>query len=148
MEQLKLETRRKLLETIENKSTDLEALKSDHETEMEPLTKEIDVLQVALDEAVKKRLKMITRQVNEVRSSETDLQLAKKQLDLFDRQYGAAGSSSSAQHSSIFEKDFECPVCYEIMSPPSRIFQCNNGHLICEACKCHSEVSSNVTLQY
>ena len=139
VEQLKLDTRRKLLETIENKSTDLEALKSGHETEMEPLTKEIDVLQVALDEAVKKRLKMITRQVNEVRSSETELQLSKKQLDLFDRQYGAAGTSS--QHSSIFEKDFECPVCYEIMAPPSRIFQCNNGHLICEACKCHSEVS-------
>ena len=142
VEQLKLDTRRKLLETIENKSTDLEALKSDHETEMEPLTKEIDVLQVALDEAVKKRLKMITRQVNEVRSLETELQLSKKQLDLFDRQYGAAGTSS--QHSSIFEKDFECPVCYEIMAPPSRIFQCNNGHLICEACKCHTEVSRNI----
>ena len=152
MEHLKLETRRKLLETIENKGLDLEALKSDHETEMEPLTKEIDVLQVALDEAVKKRLKMITRQVNEVRSLETDLQLSKKQLDLFDRQYGAAGTSSSSQHSNIFEKDFECPVCYEIMSPPSRIFQCNNGHLICEACKCHSEVSillliSNINLK-
>ena len=112
---MKVDTRRKLLETIENKSTDLEALKSNHETEMEPLTKEIDVLQVALDEAVKKRLKMITKQVNEVRALETDLQLSKKQLDLFDRQYGAANSSSLTQHSSIFEKDFECPVCYGVM---------------------------------
>jgi len=28
-----------------------------------------------------------------------------------------------------------CPVCYEAMKPPRRIFQCNNGHLLCEACK-------------
>merc|ERR1711971_168203 len=29
----------------------------------------------------------------------------------------------------------ECPVCLEEMAPPARIFQCRNGHLICETCK-------------
>jgi len=29
----------------------------------------------------------------------------------------------------------ECPVCLEEMVPPTRIFQCRNGHLICETCK-------------
>jgi len=29
----------------------------------------------------------------------------------------------------------ECPVCLEEMAPPTRIFQCRNGHLICEPCK-------------
>merc|ERR1712172_159417 len=29
----------------------------------------------------------------------------------------------------------ECPVCLEEMAPPTRIFQCRNGHLICETCK-------------
>jgi len=29
----------------------------------------------------------------------------------------------------------ECPVCFEEMAPPTRIFQCRNGHLICETCK-------------
>jgi len=29
----------------------------------------------------------------------------------------------------------ECPVCLEEMIPPTRIFQCRNGHLLCETCK-------------
>jgi len=28
-----------------------------------------------------------------------------------------------------------CPVCWEAMKPPRRIFQCQNGHLICEVCR-------------
>lgn len=29
----------------------------------------------------------------------------------------------------------ECPVCMENMLPPRRIFQCQNGHIICEICQ-------------
>ena len=46
VEQLKVDTRRKLVENIDKKQADLETVKHDHEQEMEPLTKEIDVLQV------------------------------------------------------------------------------------------------------
>merc|ERR1711892_797891 len=28
-----------------------------------------------------------------------------------------------------------CPVCFENMKPPLRIFNCGNGHLICSVCK-------------
>ncbi len=28
----------------------------------------------------------------------------------------------------------ECPVCYELIWPPKKIFQCSNGHIICEVC--------------
>ena len=28
-----------------------------------------------------------------------------------------------------------CPVCYEALKPPKRIFQCTSGHLVCETCK-------------
>ena len=141
VETLKVETRRRMMENIERKHSELEERKERHEQEMEPLTTEIDQLQVALDEAIKKRLKMITRQVNEVKSIESQIQVARKQLDSFDRVYGVGGAGSpGGAGQNIFEKDFECPVCYETMAPPSRIFQCNNGHLICEDCKSHSEV--------
>ena len=40
------------------------------------------------------------------------------------------------------EKEFECPVCLEVMAPPRRIFQCVNGHLICDSCKNHPEIRS------
>ena len=34
----------------------------------------------------------------------------------------------------------ECPVCMEEMKPPKKIFQCSNGHVICELCKNNPEV--------
>jgi len=32
-------------------------------------------------------------------------------------------------------KELECPICMELMAPPSRIWQCKVGHVICEHCK-------------
>jgi len=32
-------------------------------------------------------------------------------------------------------KELECPICTEVMAPPSRIWQCKAGHVICEQCK-------------
>merc|ERR1719500_1429845 len=29
----------------------------------------------------------------------------------------------------------ECPICLTEMKPPTRIFQCSNGHHVCETCK-------------
>jgi len=48
-------------------------------------------------------------------------------------------TSVSPQHQQSSQKKHppcpECPVCYEPFSPPRRIFQCTNGHLICEQCQ-------------
>lgn len=47
------------------------------------------------------------------------------------------GSSSTAD--KPFPKSaqllLECPVCLELAWPPKRIFQCREGHIICETCK-------------
>ena len=32
-------------------------------------------------------------------------------------------------------REFECPVCLEVMKPPMKIWQCEANHLICEECK-------------
>ena len=29
----------------------------------------------------------------------------------------------------------DCPICYELMTPPTRIFQCGAGHLLCGTCR-------------
>ena len=35
----------------------------------------------------------------------------------------------------------ECPICTEEMKPPRKIFQCMNGHVICELCKINPQVA-------
>ena len=49
---------------------------------------------------------------------------------------------------SSFDKEFECSVCLEEMRPPTKIFQCRNGHVMCEACKNHTVVSTCPTCRY
>ena len=34
-----------------------------------------------------------------------------------------------------------CPICFESLKPGERIFQCTNGHLVCEICKNEPQVT-------
>ena len=36
----------------------------------------------------------------------------------------------------------DCPVCLEEMRPPKKIFQCSNGHSLCEQCKNNPALTS------
>lgn len=33
------------------------------------------------------------------------------------------------------KQDFECPICFEEMKPPTEIWQCDSGHTLCGNCK-------------
>ena len=58
--------------------------------------------------------------------------------------YSVGGACASANvanvDTALFDKDFECSVCLDDMKPPVKIFQCRNGHVMCESCKNHPEV--------
>merc|ERR1711862_493455 len=45
-------------------------------------------------------------------------------------------------------KELECPICMEVMAPPSKIWQCKVGHVICEDCKerVKKQMSSNTSI--
>merc|ERR1711981_875451 len=43
-------------------------------------------------------------------------------------------------------KELECPICMDIMAPPSRIWQCKVGHVICEVCKVKRQTASNSSI--
>ena len=38
--------------------------------------------------------------------------------------------------------EFDCPVCFELMSSPKRIFSCSNDHYICSMCLTDPKISS------
>ncbi len=53
-------------------------------------------------------------------------------------QMAAAGASSGAPGGgggNSEEHWFGCPVCLTLLRPPMRIFQCPEGHILCEECK-------------
>ena len=179
VENLKTETRNRLLQNIDHKYAELSNLRSLHEKEIESMTRNIDSLQEQLEEAMKNRLSMITRQVRIVKNAEEEIRQLKRKLDNFDR-YAAkvpsnqappqppvtfssvaispmmspstggarsmgslntgGGESVSNLDMTLFDKDFECSVCLDDMKPPVKIFQCRNGHVMCESCKNHPEV--------
>nr|ACO12369.1 E3 ubiquitin-protein ligase SINAT3 [Lepeophtheirus salmonis] len=147
---LKTETRQRLLQNIAEKYELLREIKEEHEAEIEPLIIQIESLQSQLDEAMKKRMSMITKQVRKVKIVDEEIRQIKRKLDNFDR-YASTGNlsdihalkahaSGSNPDLSVFEKDFECSVCLEDMKPPIKIFQCLNGHVMCDTCKSHPEV--------
>ena len=43
---------------------------------------------------------------------------------------------------SSIKKLSECPVCFVEMIPPMKIFQCINGHSLCENCKDNEHVTT------
>ena len=63
VETLKLETRQRLLQAIDMKYARLQEIKAQHEREISPLSRKIDLLQEHLEEAMKQRFSMITKQV-------------------------------------------------------------------------------------
>ena len=101
MQSLKVETRQRLLHSIETKHGQLTELKGQHEAEIETLTGQIDSLRDQLEDAMKARLTIITRQVREVKNVEDELRQMKRQLDNFDR-YASTGNLSSSMRAIYF----------------------------------------------
>lgn len=50
------------------------------------------------------------------------------------------GPDRSRQSNIDIGNELECPVCFQEMRPPVHIFQCAQGHPVCEPCKARPEV--------
>ena len=98
VENLKVETRNRLLLNIDQKYSELAELRSVHEREIENLTRQIDDLQEKLEEAMKTRLSMITRQVRVVKNAEEEIRHMKRQLENFDRYASASNLHNQQSH--------------------------------------------------
>ena len=97
---MKLETRQRLLHSIDKKYVALRELKADHESEIEPLSRKIDLLQEQLEEAMKARLAMITRQVREIKAYEDEIRQIKRKLENFDR-YASTGNLAAGGNARL-----------------------------------------------
>jgi len=91
------------------------------------------------------------RHVDDLKVTEHDISILRLQLDELEQLNVTVSSKipCSKSNSAISEREsgrvrelLECPVCLEEMRPPKKIFQCSNGHVICEHCKNNPEVRS------
>ena len=101
---------------------------------MEPLSRKIDLLQEQLEETMKQRLSMITRQVREIKAHEDEIRQIKRKLENFDR-YASTGNlaanQSRAQTMVVFERVaisiLFFYMCRFPSAAPSRIFALSSG---------------------
>ena len=128
--QLRVKTKAKLQQTVFDLKTDLSQLRLDHQRDTEPLNRKIselqaEVQQLQTDVSVKEQAYESKRSLVEKK-----IEVARKDLERFGKTPGRTTPN--------MEKEFECPVCLEMMGPPRKIFQCPSGHLLCDVCKTHT----------
>jgi len=110
------------------------------------------------DYFVKKRL-MEQKHEEETIRMESDILKIKADMDSLEKQLTGLMSKTEAdlilKSSAYLTKEFlsqsppslslpcpKCPVCSEPMIPPLQIFQCSNGHLVCQHCHAKLHVTT------
>lgn len=82
----------------------------------------------------------------------TRCQQAIRQFDAMNKNFGKdnSGFTSDVNNSQAASRPFpkstynllECPVCLEIAWPPKKIFQCREGHIVCDSCKANPQLKN------
>ena len=110
------------LEAIKReKYQEIELAETEAEREVERVGKRIRILEEELELLDTERARKERRHKELVLGLKEDLVKAERQRVV-------------AQNEED-EDQFACPVCLEVLRPPVRIFQCPEGHILCETCK-------------
>lgn len=132
LKNMKETTREILVKEIDLKKKNLKLYKQEKAGELEPIEKAMKALQISMERLMNSVTEEKNIHLGEIEKKEEEIRKAKSDLESFERSY--------LPTSETMKKDFDCPVCYELMEPPRRIFQCLNGHLICQNCKERPEI--------
>lgn len=121
-----------LVKEIESKKENLELYKQNKAEELEPLEKAMKTMKISIEKMMNSITEVKRLHLLEVEKKEDEIRIAKSELESFERSYQPT--------SETMKKDFDCPVCYELMANPRRIYQCLHGHLICQNCRDRPEI--------
>lgn len=128
---------REKLESTENQLCDLEKRHAIEKMNLE----------VSCSEAVERLLKENEDKLKKVEERQkTEIEILNKQKETIEQKMSinTSNTDSSAPayppgqqepYNQYLPPCPECPICMENLMPPRRIFQCGNGHLICEICQ-------------
>jgi len=129
LQKLKETTRVNLVKEIDSKKKDLEDYQENKAVELEPIEKAMKDMKISMEKMMNSLSEVRKLHHLEVRKKEAEILIAESELEDFERSYKVLS----------MKKNFDCPVCYEFMEL-RKIFQCSNGHLICENCQDRPDV--------
>lgn len=120
------EKRREMKQKIESSLSDKEEEMSIIEAKYSSDKKEVETKYKVEIDLIKKQFETEIKQLNE--------NLKKFKVNL-------CFSVDHKERVDDSRSELECPVCMEEMKPPRRIWQCSDGHPVCEPCKKKPEVT-------
>jgi len=120
-------------------------------SELDAVIEDFEAVEVAIKEVATTRVNQIRAEIAgleqligeiELKRAADLAKIIKKKEDMksLKRRRAADPSPQTGSRSSQVP---ECPVCYERMIPPRRIYTCGNGHVICSNCKARMEETGN-----
>ena len=145
---------------------DIEKLKSDIKlktvTTNELFVQHIEERQETKKDFFVRRRLLEQKHEEEVVRIESDILRLKVEMDQLERQLSglvnksdSGGQEGSPRHLKVREDLVSpgsppslnlpcpnCPVCRETMRPPVEIYQCSNGHLVCQHCHANLHVTN------
>jgi len=135
LKKLKLTTRENLVNDIRLKKEKLKTYKHMQTVELEPIENAIRSIEKSLRQLKSSLCTVEKRFLAEATRKRDEILQVEAELEYFDKTFNTTLTLTAPS-----VREFDCPVCYEMMEPPRRIFQCQNGHLICENCKAREEL--------
>ena len=150
-------------EKVKSKETEEEMAKEGREeraravrefkVKMSALVKENQEEMARMDQQLQERQERLTKE-----NQEKLINLEKRQLVLESEMVTTLLGQDSIDEEEEVEEDVaqaghlpppapDCPICYEPMAPPARIFQCGAGHLVCGSCRPKIEVFNGFRLK-
>ena len=122
--------------------SELTLMEERFQNQKETKEKEIEWKRKELDDIIRaSRIEIATMEDNFKKESEQSEQaISSKRKDLNDKLHAVDEQKKKLQQSfgppqPPLHLIPDCPVCFETMSPPAQIHNCQNGHLICGTCR-------------
>ena len=111
----------------------MSTIEADAERETAVIAEKISILQENM-------AKLDAAKRDQRREHERNLEELGAQLERAERKSvlhcaNANSANGGANGGADEEQWFGCPVCLSLLRPPTRIFQCPEGHILCEECK-------------
>lgn len=98
------------------------------QSEIELTHEKVRSLEADIQTSIRLKSETSASLVTELEELGSDLERAERK-SMLNNVSGAGASPEREEHW------FGCPVCLVLLKPPMRIFQCPEGHILCEECK-------------